>query len=84
MYYLRVSKRKNKKYDAVFADGRIVSFGARKSDGTPYSQYRDRTPLKAFQIYDHNDEERRERYYKRHGYDAEYGTADWFAKKYLW
>ncbi|ETN14285.1 hypothetical protein PPTG_07914 [Phytophthora nicotianae INRA-310] len=47
-YKFRVSKRKGKKYDALLSDGRIVSFGAIKSNGEPYQQYQDRTSLKAF------------------------------------
>ncbi|ETI53735.1 hypothetical protein F443_03360 [Phytophthora nicotianae P1569] len=46
-YKFRVSKRKGKKYDALLSDGRIVSFGAIKSNGEPYQQYQDRTSLKA-------------------------------------
>ncbi|ETM47983.1 hypothetical protein L914_07430 [Phytophthora nicotianae] len=66
-YKFRVSKRKGKKYDALLSDGRVVSFGAIKSNGEPYQQYQDRTNLKAYRDYDHKDTKRRERYYKRHG-----------------
>jgi len=67
----------------VFADGRIISFGAIKRSGEPYQQYRDRTTLKAYQSYDHKDKKRREAYYKRHGPidDENPYTADWFSKK---
>ncbi|GMF30224.1 unnamed protein product [Phytophthora fragariaefolia] len=84
-YHFRVSTHKGKKYDAVFADGRIVSFGAIKRKGEPYQQYRDRTTLKAYREYDHKDKKRRERYYKLHGpidNDNKY-TADWFSKTFL-
>jgi hypothetical protein len=37
-YKFRVSSKPTKKYDAVFDDGRIVSFGSFKRDGTPYQQ----------------------------------------------
>jgi hypothetical protein len=55
-YKFRISTRRSKKYDAVFDDGRIVSFGAFKRDGTPYQQYKDSTPLRAFRAYDHNED----------------------------
>ncbi|GMF32354.1 unnamed protein product [Phytophthora lilii] len=51
----RISKRKGKKYDAVFDDGRVVSFGGTKRNGEPYQQYRDITPLRAFSEYDHGN-----------------------------
>lgn len=84
MYIFRLSNKPDKKYDAVFADGRIISFGAIKRSGEPYQQYKDRTPLKAFKQYDHNDEQRRERYYLRHRRNYPKYSADWFSKKYLW
>ncbi|KAF4037691.1 hypothetical protein GN244_ATG10429 [Phytophthora infestans] len=71
-YKLRVSKRKGKKYDALLSDGRVVSFGAIKSNGEPYQQYQDRTNLKAYRDYDHKDTKRRERYYKRHAIMQQY------------
>lgn len=85
-FTFRVSHRKGKKYDAVFADGRTVSFDAIKQSGEPYQQYRDRTTLKAYKDYVHKDKTRRERYYKRHGPLDESNpyTPDWFSKKYLW
>lgn len=33
------SSNKLKKYDAVFDDGKVVSFGARREDGVPYDDY---------------------------------------------
>lgn len=85
-FKFRVSRRKGKKYDAVFADGRVVSFGGLRGDGKPYAQYKDRTSLKAYTAYDHHDKKRRGAYYARHGLinnDKPY-TADWFSKKFLW
>lgn len=86
MFAFRVSTKRGKKYDAVFDDGRVVSFGAIKKDGVPYAQFRDRTNIKAFKQYDHNDTKRRDRYYKRHGAinESKPYTPDWFSKKYLW
>jgi hypothetical protein len=85
-FKFRISQRKGKKYDAVFADGRIVSFGGLRGDGKPYGQYKDRTSLKAYSAYDHKDRKRRKAYYSRHGPidDENPYTADWFSKKYLW
>ncbi|GMF66397.1 unnamed protein product [Phytophthora lilii] len=57
-FTFRISKRKDKKYDAVFDDGRVVSFGGIKRNGEPYQQYRDSTPLRAFSKYDHGNIER--------------------------
>jgi hypothetical protein len=54
-FKFRISQRKGKKYDAVFADGRVVSFGGLRGDGKPYAQYKDRTSLKAYSAYDHRD-----------------------------
>lgn len=33
------SANREKKYDAVFADGKVVSFGARRENGVPYDDY---------------------------------------------
>jgi len=54
-FKFRISQRKGKKYDALFADGRVVSFGGLRGDGKPYGQYKDRTSLKAYSAYDHKD-----------------------------
>jgi hypothetical protein len=83
-YRFRISHKRTKKYDAVFDDGRIVSFGSFKRDGSPYQQFKDLTPLRAFRAYDHNDSERRSRYYKRHKTNYPKYTADWFSKAFLW
>lgn len=85
-FKFRISQRKGKKYDALFPDGRIVSFGGLRGDGKPYAQYKDRTSLKAYSAYDHKDKNRRKAYYSRHGpLDEENPyTADWFSKEYLW
>lgn len=77
-YTIRVSTSKDKKYDAVFKD-KVVSFGAKG-----YAQYKDKTPLRAYASLDHNDEKRRELYYKRHNKKYPMYSADWFSKVYLW
>ncbi|KAL8003723.1 hypothetical protein Plhal703r1_c12g0064011 [Plasmopara halstedii] len=85
-FTFRISKRKDKKYDAVFDDGRVVSFGGIKRNGEPYQQYRDITPLRAFSKYDHGNIERKQRFYRRHGPidTSKPYTASWFSKTFLW
>lgn len=86
---LRKSTRKNKKYMIDLIDHktkkkiRTIHFGAIKKDGTPYAQYKD-TALGLYSKYDHNDKDRRARYYKRH--KKKYGkySADALSKRYLW
>lgn len=86
---LRKSTRKNKKYQIDLIDHktkkkiRTIHFGAIKKDGTPYAQYKD-TALGLYSKYDHNDKDRRARYYKRH--KKKYGkySADALSKRYLW
>ena len=73
------SKVKGKKYTAILPDGKKVSFGA-----LGYQQYKDTTPLKLYSNLDHNDKERRDRYYARHPKDYPKYSPDWFSKKYLW
>lgn len=81
-YNIVVSTRKNKKYD-VFKNGKyFLSFGAIKSNGTPYSQYFDK--IGNFSKYNHLDEERKRRYYARHGKDAKPFTSKWFSHHFLW
>lgn len=83
-YTFRQSTRRDKKYDALLSDGRIVPFGGIQRNGEPYAQFKDRTPLKLYSAYDHNDPKRRERYYKRHKVDYPPYSADWLAKRFLW
>lgn len=67
-FKIQISRRKDKKYDVIFADNRpMVSFGGIRRNGIPYEHYKDRTALKAFKSYDHGDKDRRARYYNRHG-----------------
>ena len=74
-----VSRRKDKKYDALLPDGRRVPFGDKR-----HEQWKDTTPLKAYQHLDHGDPKRRANYFARHGRDAEKHSAKYFAHKYLW
>lgn len=80
IYIIKKSTRDNKKYMAVFKDGRpSVHFGDSR-----YQQYKDSTPLKLYKNLDHGDKFRRKRYYDRHGKDAILYSAHWFSNKYLW
>ena len=82
MYTFKISRKKNKKYDA-FKNGKyLVSFGGKKPDGTPYSQYYDK--IGKYSKYNHLDEDRRDRYYKRHGKNAVFESAKYFSHAYLW
>ena len=79
MYEFKISVKRNKKYD-VYKNGKyLVSFGDRN-----YQHYKDKTPLKAWSVLDHNDKKRRDNYYSRFGKDAKYESAKYFSHKYLW
>ena len=85
------SNRKDKKYNAILQsrDNRNaivkVPFGGIRKNGIPYEQYRDKTPLRLYSKYDHNDKERRRLYRGRHVPPSDiYYNANWFAHKYLW
>ena len=73
------SDREGKKYKAILPNGKAVHFGADN-----YQQYKDSTPLKLYSSLDHNDEKRRELYYKRHSKEYPKYSADYFSKIYLW
>ena len=78
------SDKPEKKYKATFIDPetkreKTVYFGQ-----LGFQHFKDRTPLKLYSSFDHNDPKRRELYYKRHPVDYPKYSADWFAKKYLW
>jgi hypothetical protein len=84
---IKKSDRKGKKYVAILKKdpSKKVHFGAIKPDGTPYEQYKDKTPIKAFAKYDHNDPKRRERYNARHKNDIKKGfNAGYLASVFLW
>ena len=85
-YVIQRSNRRDKKYQAVFDNGKIIHFGGIKRNGEPYEQFRDSTPIKAFSAYDHNDPERKKRYYARHGTltNAPIYSASWFSGHFLW
>lgn len=81
-YIFKKSSTKTKKYD-VYKDGKkIASFGAIKSDGKPYEQYKDKIGL--YSNFDHNDINRKFLYYVRHNKTYTKDSPDYFSKKYLW
>jgi len=86
------SDKKDKKYQAILKNKKTnrevkVHFGGIKKDGIPYDQYRD-TALGLYSKYDHNNNERRDRYRKRHAKEEpsfrDYWSAGLFSYKYLW
>jgi hypothetical protein len=80
IYSIKKSTRENKKYMAVFKDGRpSVHFGDNR-----YQQWKDQTSLKFYKYLDHNDDARRKAYYKRFGRNAVKYSAMWFSHHYLW
>lgn len=77
-----ISPIATKKYRVwIRVNGRLkkVDFGDMR-----YQHYRDTTPIRALTHLDHNDPERRRRYYQRHSTNYPDGSADYFSKKYLW
>ena len=86
---IRKSTNPVKKYDAILQNiytGRTfkMPFGGIRLDGTPYEQFKDRTPLKLYSKYDHGNETRRQLYLKRHNKKIRAYSPDYFAKVYLW
>ena len=81
-YDIIKSKRKNKKYDVYglgeqgFTDY-LLSFGDSR-----YEQYYDK--IGEFKHKNHNNDKRRESYYKRHGKESKPLTAKWFSHNLLW
>lgn len=87
-YHIKVSDRPEKKYVAIFSNGKRVYFGAAQ-----YAQYKDKTPLKKYSHMDHLDKNRRAMYRARHekiltksgkpAYRVLYSPS-WFSYNYLW
>jgi hypothetical protein len=79
MYEIKVSKRKNKKYD-VYENGKyLLSFGA-----IGYAQYKDTTGIGAYSHLDHLNKDRRRLYYARHGRTNDKKSAKYYSNKFLW
>ena len=79
MYLFKVSTRSNKKYDVYKDNKYLVSFGDNR-----YFHFKDSTPNKFYSYLNHNDEKRKDNYYKRFGYSPKFQSAKYFSHKYLW
>jgi len=79
VYEIKVSSRKNKKYDVYKKGFYLLSFGDSR-----YQQYKDKTPLKHYSHLDHKDKERKRLYYARHGRTTDKNSAKYWSNKYLW
>ena len=80
LYKPFVSKAKNKKYSVyVMKNGkkRLIHFGDKR-----YQQFKDK--LGHYSSLDHNDKERRKRYYQRHGQTTDKNSAKYWSHKILW
>ena len=79
-FIIRPSSTKYKKYDVYHVrnpSSRLLSFGDRR-----FFQFFDR--IGHYIELNHYDEERRQRYYKRHNKDHGLYSPDWFSKVFLW
>ena len=87
---LRKSTRKTKKYMMTLFDHktgkkiRDIHFGGIRSNGIPYSHYKDTTGLGLYTKYDTLDKKKRTAYYKRHNKSFGRYSADALSKKFLW
>lgn len=92
-YFIKVSSRKNKKYDIYTRGGGAIKYLLSFGDNR-YQQYEDSTPLKHYKKLDHKDKKRRQNYYNRHGRtnealargagrDVRHSPKYW-SNKYLW
>lgn len=80
-FYIKVSTRKNKKYDVFKTDNSyLLSFG-----DTRYEQFNDK--IGHYKNLNHNDEKRREAYRKRSagiGFLNDTNSPNFWSRKYLW
>lgn len=78
-YTIKVSTRKNKKYDVFKGSKYITSFGDNR-----YFHYKDR--IGHYSHLNHNDKQRRMNYRKRHqnDYINDPNYAGYWALKFLW
>jgi hypothetical protein len=76
-YLIKPSVKKNKKYDVFKKNKYVLSFGDNR-----YQQFFDK--IGHYKNLNHNDNKRKDLYYKRHSKDYPKYTSDWFSKKYLW
>lgn len=76
-FNIKVSRRKSKKYDLFENDKYILSFGA-----SDYPQYFDK--LGYYKDFNHNNDKRRENYYKRFGPSNDIYSAKYWSHNVLW
>jgi hypothetical protein len=78
-FIFRKSAHNNKKYEAVFPNGRMVRFGDAR-----YQQYKDKA-LGIYSHLDHNDKKRKDNYKARHHKDIKKKySPGWFSYNFLW
>ena len=88
LFFQRGVNRLNK-YDAILQHKKTkkkvkVSFGGIRSNGIPYTQFKDNA-LGLYSKYDNNDEKKRKNYLKRHINDINQPySSSWFSQVYLW
>ena len=82
---MQQAKNKDKKYRATFINPKTKRINNIEFGASNYQQFKDSTPLKLYKDKNHNDIERKNKYYKRHGSDEGiFLSKDWFSKKILW
>lgn len=86
LYTVRPSTRKNKKYDVYilnYEDSKhpninyLLSFGDKR-----YQHFYDK--FSYYSDLNHYDENRREKYFKRHGYTNDVSSAKFWSNNFLW
>ena len=81
----RKSKTKGKKYDAILSNKKTKKLKHIPFGDSKYEQYKDTTGLFLYSHKNHNDENRRDLYRKRHDADGKNKySSGWFALNYLW
>tara|TARA_Y100000114_G_scaffold5353_1_gene4403 strand:- start:100 stop:339 length:240 start_codon:yes stop_codon:yes gene_type:complete len=71
------SSRKHKKYMVRVANNKIIHFGDNR-----YNQFKDKIGL--YKKLDHNDNKKRDNYYKRFGKTKDKNSAKYWSSKILW
>jgi hypothetical protein len=81
-YKIKISKRKNKKYDVYKKDSSneykyLLSFGDKR-----YQQYKDK--FKQYEHLNHGNKDRLYKYYARHGTEDNPESSKYWSNLYLW
>lgn len=80
-----VSKRKDKKYNAILQHKRTGKYKRVPFGQTGAQHYKDTTNLRAYSHLNHEDKERRRLYRLRHQKTKDNKfSSSWFAWNYLW